>query len=214
LVVRTLVNNSRAVMTIESPNASDAASEFSAAVQAVPLLGFVAIATVGGALLGAATNAITAYFAPDYFRVVLGWWDIQDLWRAAIAEGVFAGLLTGFFGGLLFALVIGLATGCRVGLNALARAILLAGMTAMVGWVCGGLIGIGIAHLSPERIEGMFVVPDGYTFDFDPTSFGWAGGSIVGLWLGALAGAVVAAVRIRARWKLVQAAEQATRAAE
>ena len=47
-------------------------------------------------------------------------------------------------------------------------------------------------------------VPADRAIDFDATTYGWAGGSLAGLFLGALAAAVVGAVRIRARWKLVQ----------
>ena len=134
-------------MTSDTPNAS-APAEFAPGVQAGPLLGCIAAATLGGAILGATTNAITASFAAEYFRVVLRWWNIQDVWRAAVAEGVFEGLLFGFFGALVFALFVGITTRCRVGFSALARGLLLAAATAVVGWAFGGVIGIGIAHLS------------------------------------------------------------------
>lgn len=191
-------------MNSNTASAGDSSStEFTSAVSVGPLLGFIVVATLAGAALGAATNAITASFAADYFRVVMGWWELDDLWRAAVAEGVFAGLLTGFFGALVFCVFVGITTGCRASFATLARALILAGSAALVGWVLGGLIGIGLAHLSPERFENTLPVPEVRTIDFDATTYGWAGGSLAGLFLGALAAAVVGAVRIRARWKLV-----------
>ncbi len=194
-------------MTSEVQRVDDGGSaEFAPGVRTGPLLGCVAGATLGGAILGAATNAITGRVAAGYFRALLGWWDIQDVWRAAIAEGVFAGIMTGFFGALLFVVIVGLTTRCRVGFVPMAKALLLAAGAAVVGWVLGGVVGIGIALISPERFERLFFVPEGRSLEFEPTAFGWAGGSIAGLSLGALAGAVVGAVRIRARWKSAQEA--------
>jgi hypothetical protein len=177
-------------------------------VQVGPLLGCIIAASVGGALLGGITNAVTASFAAEYFRAVLRWWDIEDLWRASVAEGVFQGLLFGFFGALFFALFLGITTRCRVGYHAVARGLILTGFSALLGWALGGAIGIGIVLLSPERFERLFRVPEDQELAFDAVAFGWAGGSTSGILLGALAGVIVAFVRIRAHHRLALESER------
>ena len=182
-------------------------TDSTAPTRPLALLSCIGATSLAGAIAGGLTNAASAGFDTEFFRAALRWWDIKDVWRAAIAEGVFAGALIGFFGSLVFALWIGLATRCRIGHAALLRALALCAGTAIAAWVVGGLIGIGIAHLSPERFERLFWIPEGQEVDFDATTFGWCGGSIAGLNLGALAGMVVAGVQVRSRWKSEQATQ-------
>ena len=46
-------------------------------------------------MLGGLTNSVNGWISPTYFRNILRWDDIADIWRATIAEGIFEGLLFG-----------------------------------------------------------------------------------------------------------------------
>ena len=46
---------------------------------------------VSGAL-GAVTNAISGRDSPLDFRTIMHWPDVDDVWRASIAQGIFEGL--------------------------------------------------------------------------------------------------------------------------
>jgi hypothetical protein len=50
----------------------------------------IALATIAaGGVLGAATNAINGAVSPTYFMNILQWEYVEDLWRAAVALGIF-----------------------------------------------------------------------------------------------------------------------------
>ena len=54
----------------------------------------IAFAAIGAsALLGALTNAVNGAVSPTYFRNVLRWHHVEDVWRAAVAQGIFEGLV-------------------------------------------------------------------------------------------------------------------------
>jgi len=89
-------------------------------------LAAIAIAGVlASGFLGATTNAVNGLVSPRYFVTVLGWRDVADVWRAAIAQGIFEGLLFGVFFALIFATTVGIVTraACPFGfrVHALAR---------------------------------------------------------------------------------------------
>src|SRR5580700_1456395 len=50
---------------------------------------------LAGGFLGSATNAVNGSISPGYFVTVMGWHNIEDIWRASVAEGLFEGLLAG-----------------------------------------------------------------------------------------------------------------------
>ena len=57
------------------------------------LLAIAGTVIAGGALIGASTNAINGVISPLYFQVVMGWQDVESIWRASIAQGIFEGLI-------------------------------------------------------------------------------------------------------------------------
>ena len=52
--------------------------------------------------LGALTNAVNGWVSPLYFVTILGWRDVENVWRASIAQGIFEGLLFGVFFSMVF----------------------------------------------------------------------------------------------------------------
>lgn len=67
----------------------------------------------GGAMIGASTNAINAAISPHYFRQIMHWEGVEDIWRAAIAQGILEGLISGMFAALVFTLVVGIVSRAR-----------------------------------------------------------------------------------------------------
>ena len=47
--------------------------------------------------IGATTNAVNGLVSPVYFINILHWHNVENVWRACIAQGIFDGLLTGLF---------------------------------------------------------------------------------------------------------------------
>jgi hypothetical protein len=152
-----------------------------------------------GAVLGAVTNAINGAVSPEYFRTVMEWENVANVWRASVAQGVFEGLLFGLAFGVLFALLVGiLSKGCSPYPLA-ARYLLAVAGGAAVGWVLGGLVAMGLVLLSPEFFR--------HTFRDAPKQlspmlrYAWVGGSIWGLQLGGLGALIVGCVAFGTRWR-------------
>lgn len=166
-----------------------------------PLIGTAATAIVGGGAVGGVTNAVNGAVSLDYFRNVMRWDDVTglDLWRAAIAQGVFEGLLYGVAFACVFTLVAGVATGarCRFGeVWPTLRNVLLAVLGC---WAVGGVLAIGLAALSPDFYQRAFYqVPEA----FGPMlRYAWVGGSIWGQIAGGVLGAVIGSIAFATRWR-------------
>lgn len=156
----------------------------------------------GGALLGAATNAINARVSPVYFRYVLRWADVRDIWRAVMAQGIYEGLMYGSLFAVVFTLSVGVSSRGRADFRFTVRPLLTAACIALGGWVMGGVLAIGLASLSPEfyrlRFRG---VPDAFG---EMLAYAWVGGSIWGILIGAVLAAVVSTVVAGAHWRAQQ----------
>jgi hypothetical protein len=53
------------------------------------LVGLAVTGILAGAGLGALTNGINGWVSPLDFRNILRWHDVDDVWRASIAQGIF-----------------------------------------------------------------------------------------------------------------------------
>ncbi len=174
-------------------------------IRPVALLLIAATAILGGAFIGATTNAINAVVSPSYFRNIMRWHDVEDIWRASIAQGIFEGLIYGILFSLVFTLVVGVVTRARCSYAFAFRHLL-----AIIGaiyccWAIGGFIAMGLATLSPEFYRNAFVrVPD----EFIPMlRYAWVGGSIWGAMFGGLLAAAIGSVLFSARWHRIQKRE-------
>jgi hypothetical protein len=52
------------------------------------LVGLVVTGILMGAALGALTNGINGWVSPLYFRNIMRWQEVKDVWRASIAQGI------------------------------------------------------------------------------------------------------------------------------
>jgi hypothetical protein len=163
-------------------------------------LGATALTGVlAGGALGAVTNAVNGWVSPRYFVTILGWNDVEDVWRASIAQGLFEGLLFGFFFSMIFTTVSGLITRSACPYAFAFRHLLgiLAG--ALVCWGLGGMAAMGLAALSPEFYRRAFF---GVPAEFGPMiRYAWVGGSIWGIELGGLAAVILGLVVLRSNWR-------------
>jgi hypothetical protein len=163
---------------------------------------------MASAFLGATTNAVNGWVSPLYFVTILGWHDVEDVWRASIAQGVFEGLLFGVLFSLVFSVGVGVITGAACTFRfAFAHLLgILAG--AYCCWGIGGLAAMGLATLSPEFYRRAFI---GVPQEFGAMlRYAWVGGSIWGAELGGLVSVTVGLVVLRANWRRVNGAGRST----
>ncbi len=111
---------------------------------------------VVGAALGALTNSVNGRVSPLYFRNILGWHEIQDVWRASIAQGILEGLLFGLVFAVVFTTVVGIVSKARCPYGLAAYYLLLIAVAALICWSFGGLIAMGLSLLSPEFYRHAF----------------------------------------------------------
>jgi hypothetical protein len=128
----------------------------------------------------------------------MNWRGVENVWRASVAQGIFEGLLVGLFVSLIFTAGTGIITMASCGYRFAVGHLLGIVAGAFVGWVVGGLAGMGLAALSPEFYSQTFIgVPD------EPgprLAYAWVGGSIWGVELGGPLSLVLALVVLRANW--------------
>jgi hypothetical protein len=156
-------------------------------------------AVFSGAVLGAATNVVNGNTCPEYFRRIMGWTEVVNVPRAAIAQGIVEGLYIGLVLATVFSAVVGIVSRARCPYSFGVR--FLGGIVAgaVFCWFVGGLIALGIAVLSPEFFQ--------YTFrgsmleGGDLLKYAWVGGSIDGLEFGGAACVVIGCVLFRAKWR-------------
>jgi hypothetical protein len=149
--------------------------------------------------LGGTTNAVNGWVSPTYFVTILRWREVEDVWRASIAQGIFEGLLFGVFFSLIFTIATGIITriSCTFGFAFRHLLGILAG--AYVCWAFGGLAAIGLASLSPEFYRRAFYGVPQATGPM--LRYAWVGGSIWGAELGALMSVLIGIVVMRANWQ-------------
>jgi hypothetical protein len=154
-----------------------------------------------GAALGATVNGINGLVSPEYFRTILGWYDvdISHIWRACIAQGIFEGLLFGLFLALVFTVVIGVVSKAQCSYWRGSLYVIFVVGAALISWAVGGLIAMGLATLSPEFYCHAFRgVPS------DPSSmlrYAWVGGSIWGIEFGGFVFTLLGCVLFHSRWR-------------
>jgi hypothetical protein len=163
------------------------------------LVGLALSGVVTGAVLGALTNGINGWLSPLHFCNTLRWNDVEDVWRASVAQGVFEGLLFGFFLALIFTVVVGLVSRARCRFGFGFAVLMFVAVAALVCWVVGGLLGIGLAALSPEFFRHTF---GGVPKDFgEMLRYAWVGGSILGIKFGGFAATILGSFLFYARWQ-------------
>ncbi len=164
------------------------------ALGALAVSGIFACAVVGGS-----TNAVNGLVSPLYFVTVLGWHGVEDVWRAAIAQGIFEGLLFGLFFTLIFTVGTGIITSVSCTYLFACQHLLGVLGGGYVFWLLGGLAAMGLATLSPEFYRAAFF---GVPKDFGPMlGYAFVGGSIWGVEFGGFVSVIVGLVVLRANWR-------------
>lgn len=170
--------------------------------QPVALVLIAATAIAGGAVIGASTNAINGAISPDYFRNIMGWYGVEQIWRASIAQGIFEGLIYGFMFSVVFTLVVGLVSRARCSFTFAFRHLLAIVVAIYCCWAAGGIIAMGLATLSPEFYRNTFI---GVPVSFGPMlRYAWVGGSIWGVMFGGLLSVVIGSILFAVRWHHAQ----------
>jgi hypothetical protein len=163
------------------------------------LVGLAATGVLTGAALGALTNSVNGWVSPLYFRNIMGWRDVDDVWRASIAQGILEGLLFGLFLAVVFAVVAGVVSKARCSYGFGVVVVVFVAVASLICWVVGGLLGTGLATLSPEFYRHRFFgVPE------DPAAllrYAWVGGSIWGIEYGGFAVTILGSFLFYARWR-------------
>jgi hypothetical protein len=163
------------------------------------LVGLAVTGVFTGAVLGALTNSINGWVSPLYFRNILRWHDVEDIWRASIAQGIFEGLLFGLFLAMVFATVVGCVSKARCSYQFGVVVLLFVAVAALICWVFGGLLGMGLATLSPEFYRHAFVsTPEDGN---EMLRYAWVGGSVWGIEFGGFALTILGSFLFYARWQ-------------
>jgi hypothetical protein len=163
------------------------------------LVGIAVTGVLTGAFLGAITNSINGWISPLYFQNILHWHDVEDVWRASIAQGIFEGLLFGLFMALVFTIVVGIVSKVRCSYRFGAAVLMFIAIAALICWAVGGLLAMALATLSPEFYRHAFKeVPENYC---QMLRYAWVGGSIWGIEFGGFALTILGSFLFYARWK-------------
>jgi hypothetical protein len=158
-------------------------------------------------LLAAATNVVNGRVSPGYFAAVLGWDEWVDIPRAAIGQGVFEGLIYGTGLSIVITAVVAVVSGGAIPFRRALHYLAAISGVALLGWVLGGLCGMGLAFIYPENNAFWIYRYAGAEEGAGSLlSFAWVGGSIDGLELGGVVGVILGSVVFRNRWRQEQAA--------
>lgn len=156
-----------------------AASPFPAQMTLKHIAGLVAIGTGGGMLLGGLTNMVNGAVSPGYFRDVMGWYDVRNIWLGSVGEGMLEGAIYGLVYSVVFSILISVVSNrqCPFGVAVRYGLVTLALAAAM--WVFGGTCGVAWVLTLPDHSPPAFF---GYhTSWLSRVSYAWVRGSICGI---------------------------------
>jgi hypothetical protein len=173
------------------------------APSAGPFAATVITGVLAGGMFGGVVNMINGIVSPRYFVAVLNWRNVDDVWSAVVAQGVFEGLLFGLFFSTVFAAATGIITRAACSFRFCVRHLLGIVAAIAVCWFLGGLAGVGLAALSRDFFEMTFHYGSGVGA-VNLLRFAWVGGSIWGAELGGLASLIVGIVVLRAHWHRIE----------
>lgn len=127
------------------------------------------------------------------------WQNVNNIWRATVAQGIFEGIIYGVIFAVIFTAVAvhsmkndyQYLTALKY-IGSVAAAILFC-------WVIGGLLAMGLATLSPEFYRTTFIkVPEDFN---EMLKYAWVGGSIWGAVIGTILSGIIACVLFKNKTK-------------
>ena len=154
-----------------------------------------------GALIGGTSNFINGYISPTYFKNIMGW-DFEEIWSASIAQGIFEGLLNGIAFSILYGIAFSIITKGKPTLNFGLNQLFKITKNIYAFWIIGGVIGLGLASLSPEFYQSKFRMVPKETKDM--LAYAWVGGSIWGVNYGSMIAIVIGIIKTKTDWKEIQ----------
>ncbi|MFM7773970.1 MAG: hypothetical protein ACKO9V_03865 [Candidatus Kapaibacterium sp.] len=150
-----------------------------------------------GGCIGAVTNMVNAAVSPVYFITIMKW-TFNDIWTAAIAEGIIEGLIFGILFALVFATGYGMVTKGRAPYGFARSLLLRILMYVFAMWAVGGVLSVLLALLSADFFHARVPLAPKDTAEL--LRFAWVGGSIQGAQFGAMLCAVLGIVVARNAW--------------
>ena len=132
----------------------------------------------------------------------MGWQDVQNVWRASIAQGIFEGFIYGVFFAIIFTAFVGWISKGKCTFGFAFRYLLLILLAVLMFWIIGGVSAMLLAWFSPEFYSHTFKsVPKELP---DMLRYAWVGGSITGAQFGSLISLVIGCVLFRTKWYKTQ----------
>lgn len=168
----------------------------------INLLGIAGATILFGALMGGLTNSINGSVSPIYFVNLFGWQDVQNVWRASIALGTFAGFNYGVFFAIIFTTFVGWISKGKCTFGFAFRYLLLILLAVLIFWIVGGVGAVLLAWFSPEFFSHTFIsVPKELP---DMLRYAWVGGSIGSAMIGGFISLAVGCILFRSKWYKTQ----------
>lgn len=150
-------------------------------------------------LLGGVTNSINGWVSPRYFVTIMGWRDVENVWLAAVLQGMLEGLVFGILFTAVFLVTIGIISRAAYSFPMALPFVLRIGYLSLVFWVVGGALAICWSGTDPLSYKSCFIgVPDETG---EMLRYAWVGGSILGLQSGGLVAAITSCVAFYSRWQ-------------
>ena len=163
------------------------------------LAGTALTGIAAGAFIGATTNAINGLVSPTYFITILHWQNVENIWRAAIAQGIFEGVLFGLSFSLIFTIAAAYFTGAACTYRFAVKHLLGIVAGSYATWTVVGLIAMGLAALSPDFYRAAFIgVPNDFS---GMLAYAWVGGAIWGVQFGGFLCLILGVIVMRANWQ-------------
>lgn len=158
----------------------------------------VTIVLMGG-FIGATTNLVNGNLSEEYYKQAMGW-NFDGIWKAAIIQGVFEGVIYGFIFSVVYGIGFRVITKGEADWVFLKKQLIKAFLLVYVFWVLGGLVLMFRDLNFPEVFDRSFL----YTIPQDKVSrlkFVWVAGSISGAIIGGVVAAIYSLIITKIEWK-------------
>lgn len=134
-----------------------------------------------GALIGATTNLINGNVSEEYFRIIMGW-KFDGIWKAAVLQGSFEGLIYGLIFSFIFTIGFATITKMKADWKFVKKQLKTIIILIYSFWIMGGIIAIVLAFVFPEGYDQfIYGVPKETLLRI---GYAWVGGSIWGGMIG------------------------------
>ncbi len=148
--------------------------------------------------IGMLTNMINGAISPLYFRNIMHWENVHNIWKASVTQGIFEGGIYGIIFAVVFTIVVGVVTKGDVSYSTVCRFLAGLAITVLICWCLGGGFAILLALSSPEFYQHTFRGVPSETLPM--IRYAWVGGSIWGAMFGCLFSLTIGLVVFKLKW--------------